>query len=590
MVNRSPSRAHPFLAVLLAVGVLAPPALLPQAPREETFFEAVDVDVVSIEVVVTDREGKPITGLTKEDFELFENGKRMAVTNFYAEEGETAPASPPTEEATPRAVAAPSTQRGMPADDQRLYLGIFVDNRSLTVPARNRAIAAMKGFLGQSSRPEDRILLASYDGSLQVHRGPTHDPAALDATLAEIARGSGSGDEVRMELGRLLRELDRASLPGDFGKFDGPTFVPEAQNASAEEADNIYAAVRLFAQRRNNDVRQTLQALGQFVDSLSGLPGRKAVLFVSGGLPMRPAEPLIRAMQKKYADNPGLNQANLLEAMTFDATSDMRRLLANANANRVTFYSLAAMGEAHSAENPSLVWTPELAGNARFNDVGPLQDLAGSTGGFAALDPINPGPLLARMHSDLTTYYSLGYVSPERKSGKTQKIEVKVKRPGVTVRHRENYLAKTGGERTRDRTYSAMLLGETRNPLGVAVDLGEQNRTSKGEVELAVTVKFPISNLVLLPSESFHEGRVSVFIGSRDGKGRNSEVTQIFVPIRIPNEQLLTAIGQSAGYQTKLLLRPEPHQVAVGVRDELGNNDATVLADFMPAGGETTTK
>lgn len=587
-----------YASLLLLLSTLAPaavggaPSPAAKAPRQDqTFFEAIDVDVVSVEVFVTDRSGNPVTDLKPEDFELTEDGQKVAVTNFYAER-EAPPAAPaaapaPGAAAPPAAQAAPKTP-AIP-DDQRLYLGVFIDNRSLAPGARNRALASMKDFLHNNLSPGDRVLLASYDGGLRIRRTPTEDRAALNDALAEMARGSSQGMEVRADLSRLLREIDQASPPPATeggepggGGGGGGGFAVAKPDSSAQEADAVYAGARLFAQKRNDDVRATLSALREFVRSLAGLPGRKAVLFVSGGLPMRPAEAIYRVLERKYASAPRLNQSSYLEAFTYDATTDLRSMLAQANAHRVTFYSLAALDEISAAEQTSPLWTPDLASNYRFNEVGPLSDLAGATGGMAALDPVTPGPLLAQMHRDLATFYSLGYVSPDHKSGKTHKIAVKVNRPGLTVRHRENYVAETGIDRARDRTVSALLLGETKNPLGLAVDLGGQSRTKDGQIEVEVTVKFPLSNLVLLPSEHFHQGRVSVFIGSRDSHGRSSDVTQIAVPIRIANEQLLTAMGQSAGYQTKLLLRSEPHQVAVSIRDEIGNADSTVIAEFTP--------
>lgn len=574
-----PLGSTPWILPLSGLALLALAALAPAgvqgAPsrKDESFFEAIDVDVMSVEVYVTDRAGKPVAGLTQADFEVYEDGRKMEVTNFYAEEE----VAPPAAEAGAEPVPAVQQQRGVPTEDQRLYLGVFVDNRSLEAQARNRAISSMKEFLGQKLRPEDRILLASYDGGMQIRQGPTNDPAALNAALEEVAKGSPYGNARRADFNQILREMQLASLPPPPGAM--------VQDSSREEADAVYAGLRLFAQRRNDEVRGTLHALEQFVSSLSGLPGRKAVLFVSGGLPLRPADALYQAMQIKYIAYPELNKANALESLTFDATSDFRKLLARANTDRVTFYSLAAINDVGTASAYTRIWTPDLVASERFSQVGPLSDLAGATGGIAALDPVSPGPLLAQMHRDLSTFYSIGYISPDKRSGKTHKLKVKVLRPGLEARHRENYLSKTGDERTEDRTTAALLLGETKNSLGVAVALGAESRNKEGQIELEVTIKFPISNLVLLPSEHFHEGRVSVFIGSKDSHGRQSKITQIAIPIRIPNEQLMTVLGQTAGYSTKLLLRPEPHQVAVGVRDEVGNSDSTVLADFDPEGG-----
>lgn len=557
-------------ALLACVGSAAQAAPDPKspperAPQEETFYESLDVQVVSIEVFVTDQQGQPAPRLTREDFELFEDGRKVEITNFYAEQP-----APEGEAGAPDSASEEAAESPSPfSDDQRLYLAVLIDNRSLTAPARNRALQSVRGFLTTHLKADDRVMLATYDGSLSIPLRPTAEIGAFDAALDEALRSSPRGSEQRLELDRLVREIQGASL---------------TDQSAGMEADAIYAGIRLYGERRLQEVKATIAMLRRFVGSLGGLPGRKVVLYVSEGLPMRPVEMLMQLLDRKYQSAPQMNQGRLLESMTFDATGDLRTLIAAANASRVTFYSLAAGSPEGSGERFSPLYSSDLAANERFNAMAPLVDMAGATGGFATTDANTPGPLVQQALRDFSTYYSLGYLSPSREPGKSHRIEVKVKRPGLKVRHRENYVARSGTERTRDRTRAALLLGETRNPLEVGLDFGAESRDKDGNVLVDVTVRFPLSKLVLLPAESFHEGRAWVFLGTRDSQGRSSDVTQIVVPIRVPNDQLMTALGQSAGYRTQLLMRPEPHQVVVGVRDDLGNNDSTLIADFTPGG------
>src|SRR5918995_5759626 len=104
-----PSPRTLFLALFL---------LLPGAPllaqteiAEETFTDEIEVSLVNLEVVVTDKKGKSVSGLRREDFQVLEDGKPVEITNFYAETG-PAPGSAPAE---PRSL------------DQRLSLVVFVD-------------------------------------------------------------------------------------------------------------------------------------------------------------------------------------------------------------------------------------------------------------------------------------------------------------------------------------------------------------------------------------------------------------------------------------------------------------------------------
>ena len=77
-----------FLAVAVLTAGFAVLAL-PLAAQDDSslFFDTVDVHVVNVEVVVTDKDGKPAVGLARDDFEVYEDGKRVEVANFFAVEG-----------------------------------------------------------------------------------------------------------------------------------------------------------------------------------------------------------------------------------------------------------------------------------------------------------------------------------------------------------------------------------------------------------------------------------------------------------------------------------------------------------------------
>jgi hypothetical protein len=83
---------------------------------------------------------------------------------------------------------------------------------------------------------------------------------------------------------------------------------------------------------------------------------------------------------------------------------------------------------------------------------------------------------------------------------------------------------------------------------------------------------------VLVPQERFHEGRLTLFVATRDDRGRISVLRRVAAPVRVGNDKLLTAPGQSFDYRLELPLRPGERTVAVGVRDEIGHLDSTASA------------
>ena len=114
------------------------------------------------------------------------------------------------------------------------------------------------------------------------------------------------------------------------------------------------------------------------------------------------------------------------------------------------------------------------------------------------------------------------------------------------------------------------------------MEFGQVARDKKGRFLVPVIVKVPLSKLVLVPQDEVHVGRIGIFICARDSEGRTSPVQSMDVPIRIPNDKLLAALGQVAGYRMTLMMRAEQHNVAVGVRDELGRVESTVAELYEP--------
>jgi hypothetical protein len=350
-------------------------------------------------------------------------------------------------------------------------------------------------------------------------------------------------------------------------------------------AQQLYQEIRSFGTQQLEETRASLRALQQFVDSLAGLPGRKAVLYVSGGMSLRPAEALLRAWEVKFSglrDEVGFSP---FDGRRDDATPMLKDLIAHANANRVTFYALGSTTELSglSADSGvSTILTTEMAATERLNLQSSLEMIADGTGGLASIDAAE-SPLLDRMRQDFDTYYSLGYVPNNGRDGKSRKVEVKTRNAALKVRHRGTRNERTERERMTSRTMAALVLGEDDNPLEVSLELGKEKTNAKGQIEVEVLVKFPLANLVLVPQDQFHEGHLSLFIGARDSHGRSSDITEVDVPIRVPNDQLLTALGQVGAWKTTMLLRPEAHTLAVAVRDRVGNVDSTARAEFTPA-------
>ncbi|HEX2644377.1 MAG TPA: VWA domain-containing protein [Thermoanaerobaculia bacterium] len=574
------------LASLSALVILALPALAaaaepakpaPPPSSDDTFFEVMEVNVVNVDVYVTDRQGKPVKGLTKDDFVVYEDGKPIEISNFYAADDQTLTAEGATAE--PGAAAAPAARQVPP--EQQLHLAIYIDNRNLTPRARNEALKAVRGFLGSQPQAGNQLLVVTYSGpgSLNIEQAATSDPGAVIQKLEQVATSAATGSFAQMDRQSIVRDIERAPDPNSSD--------PRTADMGREEARNIFSQIQVYGQQRYNETKGGLNTFGQFIDSLAGLPGRKAVLYISGGVSMRPVQALYDSWSLRYGSieqELGVGSARL-EGFSTDLTTLYGKLAARANASRVTLYSLGTSEDmnVNSAENGSTdFWGSEQATQESSNRAESMLLLASSTGGLASVNSANYGVMLDRLRSDIDSYYSLGYSPSQRKTGKDHKIKVETRDKSYRLRYRSSYRDRTAQERLGEQTLSALLIGQQDNPLNLALEFEGESRPKKDQMQVTLLIKFPMAGLVLLPQENFHEGRVTLFVGARDQEGRVSDLTQIAIPIRVPNSDVLTAMGQTVAYRTNLVLRAQAHTVAIGMRDELGNVGSTVTASYTP--------
>ncbi|MFP5286491.1 MAG: VWA domain-containing protein, partial [Thermoanaerobaculia bacterium] len=402
----------------------------PAAPEavDQDLGEIVNVNVVNVDVYVTDKSGKRIQGLTKDDFEVYENGKKVAITNFYAVEGgkakmigdEPAPAS---EAGRPEPGRIPAQAAPLP-EDQRLRLVVYIDNFNLHPFNRNRVMKELRAFLGQKLSRNDQVMLVSYDRSLKVRRPFTSDPGLINDALVELEKVSAHAVHHDSERRDALRNIE-----------------------DARSVTEALGHARSYAQSTFNDLSFSIDAIKDLVGSLAGMPGRKAILYVSDGLQMIAGQDVYYAVQSKF----GEQATGLTESMQYDTSRRLIELAATANANRVTFYTIDAAGlrvySSISAENATAGQGVYVDSIQISNLQAPLQMLAEKTGGVAIINANQVTPQLEKLAQDFGTYYSLGYTPPHYGDGRYYKIDVKVKQKGWQVRHREGYRDKSPDSR-----------------------------------------------------------------------------------------------------------------------------------------------
>lgn len=574
-----------MILLLFGLSAVSPaPGKDEQSRPDSKYFESTEVNIVNLDIFVTDKKGRPVHGLTLGDFEILEDGRPVEITNFSVlEDGRIRPA------AAGQAEEGPAVGRRVL--DDALQLTLFIDNRQLAIQDRRPVLKNLKRFLETRARPEDEITVISFDGDVNVRTRLTGSIEDINAAIDDIRKTVPMGTRARVEQQRLLRELQLGTLLQTEGNV-----AAMARGHAVEDAEAVLSGIRLYAQARYGESLQTIDALEELVGALAGVDGRKGLIYVGNGLSTRPGEALMLAWEAKYQDlAPGLTSTSVSQEMVrHDLTPRLRRMTEWANANRVTFYTVGALGlspvvtnvelgmdpETLARRGGGITWTPQVDAAYKLSRTESLQRLAHSTGGIAATRAPNIGDLLEQVREDFSSYYSLGYRAGRTRDGEYHRIEVRLKDEKLRARHRDGYRDKTPEEHMKDRVRSALLVGATNNPLEVSVGFGDERSSDRKQTTVEVLISFSLGRLVLVPDDRFHRGQVTIFIAARDTHGRTSPVRALPVPIRIPNEEFFSALGREARYSLDLALRDGSNTVSVGVRDELGNVDSTTTATY----------
>ena len=584
---------HPTLPLRRALGLFLATFTLAAVARSQgdlsiapPMGETVDVELVTVEVRVTDEDGRPLEGLRRGDFRLLEDGKAVTISHFAAVSAAAAPAAHAAAQVEAGTPGAAPVDAILPpaAPAASTHLLVYVDDQHLRPGNRARILRQVSDFAATHLQPTDRVSVVTDDLGLEVRLAFSIDRAALERVLLEAQESSAGGYDV--EASRL--HAFQAMMN------EQETMAKKGQPCGTSVVD----PVRRYAEATRDDALRTLARLRFTVNSLAGLEGRKALLYVSDGFPLTPGEDLFQAFTELcaggalrtgldipdyYAPNdslggaqPGNTQEVMLEAQRYGLAEPLRRLAAHANANGVTFYTMQASG-LQGTDTMSVGLGGRLLTQAavvqvlRENLANPFVFLAAETGGRAMLDGNDYGADLVRMREDLGTYYSLGFTPRHHGDGKEHRLEVTVKTPGTSVDYRRNYRDKPALEQAIDRTMTSLMHGFSDNPLQVIVEPGAGTDGGDGSVALPLHIKIPIFKLLLVPTGNAYTGKLRLLVMTRPAGGEPVPMRQVEVPLVVPKKELLTAHGQYYQYDLTLRLLPGEHRVALTVRDEVSS-------------------
>lgn len=525
----------------------APPPKPAQAPgtQERGFppvVESVDVSITSVDVVVTDSKGHRVPGLTVDDFEIKQDNLPQKITNFYAVSG----GKVLLEDGKEIPLDAPAAAPEVPQELKAHYI-FYIDNLNIQPNNRNRMFKRLKEFIPQAIGPNAEGMVVTYNRSLKVRRAFTSDANDLVGAIESIELDTGGGTTQVGERRDALQRID--------------------QSKSVTEATGI---ARTYAQSLRNDLEFTVDSIKSTLDSLAGVPGRKNFLYVSEGLPATAGYEIYEAIREKYSQT-----ATTLEEMDYDMNSRYAQIIQAANANGVTIYTLDASGlttnESVSAEYSG---TKQVHMNdflTRQNMQGPIRTMAEETGGLATINSNDWKAGLDQVAADFSNFYSLGYRSARGAVDRPHRVEVTVKRKGLTVRNRRGYVEKSIETRTAEAVVASLSYPRSDNPLKCGLSVGDPKPYDRENYLLPVRIAVPIAKLGLVPSGDQYEGQFFVYFVVLDASGKQSDLQVQRQEVKIPAKDFTLAQGKDFYYDAKLIVVPGGQKLSVGIRDAVSN-------------------
>jgi VWFA-related protein len=475
-----------FLSFCIFVSGLAQtkPADKPADDKDDVV--RITTNLVQVDAVVT-RNGKRVTNLTADDFEIYEDGKKQTITNFaYISNipdlpslDSRAAASPPAPKKNDTSVPPPAP---IQRDVARRTVGVVVDDLGISAESMAHVRRQVRKFLAEEVQPNDLVAIIRTGGQMGALQQFTNDKRMLNRAV-ELLRWNPCS---RVGIATMPREEDPAGGGCHY-----------------------------------NSVVQTLRAVQFILDAMGRLPGRKSIVLMSDDIPIRREEP-----------GPVGAQQMILGADVRNYGGWLQKLTETAIRSSVVIYSvdtqgLQVTGITAADAVPSSIFTPGgglgsvpersaqlgrlVTTRSRLlqeRREGSLQ-LAQRTGGFQVHN--SNGFQLDRILEDQSGYYLLGYRPTEETfNGKFHNIKAKVTRSGMTLRTRFGFYGVTeeDANRTRptitDQTNLALLSPFGAQDLELELNSFFANNKSEGSIIRSFIYLNP-ANLSFTPANGRRE-------------------------------------------------------------------------------------
>jgi VWFA-related protein len=550
-----------------AVLLVAPSALAQVKQRQSVGDDTIRIstELVQLDAVVLDKNGKVVRGLSRDDFQLFDAGKKQQIAFFeFVDASKMRLAAEQTE---PEAQAA--AESGRDREFGRIY-AFIVDDLTIPLEGLVHVRDMLSYFIEHQMRDNDLVAVIRVAGGAGLLQQFTDDKSQLRKLVAGLAPGPNPYNVFNQSqpdvTGGMAPPLAETADPGTLG-VGADTLTPNSIDLTSA-SDDTNVTIRGY---------MTLGTASFLIETMKRLPGRKAMVLISGGLPVLGTGPVANDLD---------NFLNLLADRATRAgvavnTVDVRGTSAHVAvprfADTAPLSSLTAMkpgfGRRPDAnfigyENPIDVDTAHMG----------LAQLAAATGGIAVLNRNDLKLGMDQIVQSNDAYYLLAYTPSEAKfNGNFHKVDIRV-RGGYRVLSRRGYLARRD-EPEGPAGKEQQMLDAIKSPLDrreIDLDAAVIYRAAdsgKGEVDLQLWIKPRELGSTPVDEQGKTGFDVTGFVFDQFGKVCGRTNASIPVP-RSEDYSKIEAHGLP--YVASIKLPPGGYQVRIAVRDNRNQTMGTI--------------
>jgi VWFA-related protein len=561
----------------VALAALAQPVVAQQQPSPAqpptdeavplVFGEVLDVRVVNVEVVVTDKDGERVRGLDAKDFRLKVDGKEVPIDYF----SEIVGGEVVTREGA-SVKGVPSLLPGQPVGTSYL---VFIDDFFTIARDRDRVLERLEQQAA-ALQPEDRMAVVAFDGQeLTMLSSWTNSERVLQDALRKARARPTTGLMRMAELNqndedrRQRRDMETTTL----------AFLDQEREHRIEmrlDPEELGYATRLVDQLERS-VDAAIATLRGFADP----PGRKAMLLLSGGWPYNPAEYTVNDYDADFVDvvSAGADPQIPVGRELYGTLANAANLLG------YTLYPVDVPGMVRDSRDASVgAPTNEQAGSVgglfprELQSHASLEYLAKETGGEALINS-RRDDAFERVTADTRSYYWLGFTPTRTQDDKPHEIVVESLRPGLEVRSREGFLDFSKPKELTMMVESALLFGSPPSTTPLELKFGNPKKAGGGKMSLPLEVGIPMEQVTMIQAGNQYAADLELRITVMDRNGGRSDTPVSKIEIRGDRPP---QAGQFFRYVTDLGMRRKEHRVVVAVWDPVSGTVMSSSAEVSP--------